>query len=1679
MKEQLLNQQDLRRRLRQLSLVFVMLLLPLGLWAQVDYAIKVAGIDVTSENAGGVTGDGIQGSVTYDADQKALILDGATITGNIVATGGTALKIKLKGENVINAGTSSAIQAITEPNMIDLAFVKEGTGDCSLQLNSTGVTVISTYFSTPTYTNLALVVEGVDYPEYYGEYGLAYYAGNNTYEPITAATITSYTTYDLIVSGEQVTSLNKNAICKGQVGVGHITFDGEHTLTLNEVPAIVFDGSNVPGFIQTSMDLTINLVGNNSFDCGNSTFITKMAGDNDTHTVTFTTDANNPGMLTLQVGDQFDGFEKAFENGLEWKPEGYYDTTDPNAPKAWVAQPFALDGEGTAESPYLIKTANDLKTFSNYVNNGFITTEIVKLNNDIDCSAMTGFVPIGSKTPFIGTFDGNNKTISGLKYISENANDVVGLFARVGTEGGPTGTIENLVLENCSLGGGYINGGIVGIMNSGTLQLCKVTGNSTISAAVGDDNIAGAIVGQYSQAAALVGNYYYYTVTTLTIASDAEEAIVKSGHEERGIGDSDDITADDGAMLYTKQLTTTGLGDNCAYEGDPGYGPLADFESFIFHYAPGTDVTLYLYPNEGLVPSVNLSYTETGETEPTVVPLEKDPDEEGYVYSFTMPDVNATFAITLSKAYALYIGNTQVTSLNADDVLGDGSVSFAESGGQEAAPTYTLTLNGATLTQPVKIGLANLTIDIQGTNSITTEERCIQKMENTTPAITFKSTSDVVGSLTLNGADGVNSVGEYGEGSFTISDELALVLKKDGYFYSNPYWFTDGSTKEAILSPSYGVTVGEMQICADNADDVVGYGIGSGNDNGMVSFDKEKSILTLTNASLSGVIRSSLPDLTIELVGNNSIYSGGDRILQAGVAVNMTIQSSADAKGSLSMHKGYSSSEKGNFVDDNVTLKISNPLAVISGKLKDDNRSDDYYAVIGEAYDLAIETADAVYPVTALNCSNVLEEVDAEPSVKFDGHKRLVLNNAYLKGIINGIDDLEIYLQGNSTIANNSALIETVPVVSTGAPRRAPGDLKVTFTTSGNAPGELTYLHNPCSTKDDLTIADFLQGFDVEYGNKLFASLKKGTPADQSNPDDEGAPDEVVVKTPIGLIVDNVEATAQTTVTTIDYGQITPSSPDAPVATNALKNLIVNNVLYTLDDQQVPNVKDDGYYDGQLVINSTMEDAKVQELNEDVMKGLLKPGTAEYAHRFKGLTFMLPAGIGTVEIFATNEPGYEFHLLIHQQPQVVRNDGESPCRLTYALTSETYAYLYLVKTSSSAPAYDLAQDRHRIGPKSGISGKLKSVKASCKSAPADPDPAAPYKLLDADAFAAILAGASLSSGGHLLVDDIDITDLADNLFIAPAISDDPSPAPAMNAPRRAGSLKIPTDLTYVDFSKTQVLGLEISRTAGAFNGIPENVFIYVPAGNTVAAGTKNVIVGGIADVVELDGTGGKNAVPFEVSDQMADNKFIAAQVTLKRSFAKDVRSTVYLPFAIPQDEADKLGSFYKYDGLSDDGEDIKMTKVTDGGLKANMPYIFTTETDGGVADITVKCAEVELAAAGTLGFVGTYKHKDYEDGMYCLAATEEAGISKGQFVKMKEGSYVPPFRAYFVAGTDKPSYAILWSDDDTTTGLSEKVTANSDKIVDAEGWYTLDGRKLTQQPTEKGIYIHNGKKVVR
>lgn len=69
------------------------------------------------------------------------------------------------------------------------------------------------------------------------------------------------------------------------------------------------------------------------------------------------------------------------------------------------------------------------------------------------------------------------------------------------------------------------------------------------------------------------------------------------------------------------------------------------------------------------------------------------------------------------------------------------------------------------------------------------------------------------------------------------------------------------------------------------------------------------------------------------------------------------------------------------------------------------------------------------------------------------------------------------------------------------------------------------------------------------------------------------------------------------------------------------------------------------------------------------------------------------------------------------------------------------------------------------------------------------------------------------------------------------------------------------------------------------------------------------------------------------------------------------------------------------------------------------------------------------------------------------------------------------FRAYFQLKGDAASLARAFrmSFDDDVTGI---VTVLSDEPTTASGTYTLDGRRIEGQPTQKGVYIVNGKKTI-
>jgi hypothetical protein len=46
------------------------------------------------------------------------------------------------------------------------------------------------------------------------------------------------------------------------------------------------------------------------------------------------------------------------------------------------------------------------------------------------------------------------------------------------------------------------------------------------------------------------------------------------------------------------------------------------------------------------------------------------------------------------------------------------------------------------------------------------------------------------------------------------------------------------------------------------------------------------------------------------------------------------------------------------------------------------------------------------------------------------------------------------------------------------------------------------------------------------------------------------------------------------------------------------------------------------------------------------------------------------------------------------------------------------------------------------------------------------------------------------------------------------------------------------------------------------------------------------------------------------------------------------------------------------------------------------------------------------------------------------------------------------------------------------TGIGDTVRLNDKEELINDKWYDLNGRKLQTKPTQKGVYLHNGTKVI-
>lgn len=149
-------------------------------------------------------------------------------------------------------------------------------------------------------------------------------------------------------------------------------------------------------------------------------------------------------------------------------------------------------GEGTSESPYLIKSAADLAGLAANVNGGeAYSNKYFRLETNIDLMGHE-WTPIGDndKNGFSGIFDGGGCSIINLNISKPYTYS--GLFGVL-----DVGEIKNLDLKNCHIGSkGCFSGLLVAYMRSAKVEDCNVQGEITVTAATVWDYYCGGIVGK-------------------------------------------------------------------------------------------------------------------------------------------------------------------------------------------------------------------------------------------------------------------------------------------------------------------------------------------------------------------------------------------------------------------------------------------------------------------------------------------------------------------------------------------------------------------------------------------------------------------------------------------------------------------------------------------------------------------------------------------------------------------------------------------------------------------------------------------------------------------------------------------------------------------------------------------------------------------------------------------------------------------------------------------------------------------------------------------------------------------------------------------------------------------------------------------------------------------------------
>ena len=283
-----------------------------------------------------------------------------------------------------------------------------------------------------------------------------------------------------------------------------------------------------------------------------------------------------------------------------------------------------------------------------------------------------------------------------------------------------------------------------------------------------------------------------------------------------------------------------------------------------------------------------------------------------------------------------------------------------------------------------------------------------------------------------------------------------------------------------------------------------------------------------------------------------------------------------------------------------------------------------------------------------------------------------------------------------------------------------------------------------------------------------------------------------------------------------------------------------------------------------------------------------------------------------------------------------------------------------------------------------------------------------------------------------------------------------------------------------------------------------NMLIFVPADSLAPQNRDNVVIGDLAkNIVLKDVTEGNGSF-------YSPKSFKAEMISYTHEYRQQTEigvargwETIALPFTVQTIMHEKQGRIVPF-GISDSGANFWLRQMTSSGLQratqieANVPYIIsmpnneayyaqnnlagrvTFSSQDAMVPMTEYTAVHMQVEGGMLMFVPCFQTTQTGNMIYALNVGEARGNHPEGSVFEANYRDIRPFEAYTVHEGNygpAPQYIPVFDLNEAGfTGIEEVRCQMSDGRSDV--WYDLNGRRLQSEPTQKGVYLHNGRKQV-